>query len=90
MTQDGSQLVFLRIVGGIPQLFRRSMEDQELVAIRGTEGGGDPFLSADGEWIGFHADGKLKKVRLQGGPSATLCDWPRAAGASWGDNDRIE
>ena len=89
MTPDGSQLVFVRTVGGVQQLFRRAMGEQELVAIRGTEGGTEPFLSPDGEWVGFHADGKLKKVRLQGGPSAVLCDAPRLLGASWGDNDKI-
>ena len=89
MTPDGSQLVFVRTVGGVQQLFRRAMGEQELVAIRGTEGGTEPFLSPNGEWVGFHADGKLKKVRLQGGPSAVLCDAPHLLGASWGDNDKI-
>jgi hypothetical protein len=26
-----------------------------------------PFFSPDGQWIGFFADGKLKKIAVQGG-----------------------
>ena len=31
---------------------------------------------ADGEWIGFHADGKLKKISVRDGAAVTLCDAP--------------
>ena len=31
----------------------------------GTEGGSDAFFSPDGQWIGFFADGKLKKAAVQ-------------------------
>src|SRR5262249_6423365 len=54
-----------------------------------TEGAFMPFFSPDGQWIGFFADGKLKKIAVQGGASITLCDEPRPMGASWGDDDNI-
>lgn len=39
--------------------------------------------------MGFWADGKLKKVLVEGGVAATLCDLPLCYGASWGPDDRI-
>ena len=55
----------------------------------GTEGGSDPFFSPDGQWIGFFADGKLKKIAVQGGAPVTLCDAVLPRGGSWGDDDNI-
>ena len=56
--------------------------------IAGTEGALNPFFSPDGQWIGFVAAGKLKKVSISGGAVRTLCDAaPR--GATWGANDTI-
>ena len=43
--------------------------------IDGTEGAHTPFFSPDGQWIGFFtADGKLKKMSVNGGTIATICD----------------
>ena len=42
----------------------------------GTEGGTYPFFSPDGQWIGFFADGKMKKISVQGGAPVTLCPTP--------------
>jgi len=63
----------------------------ELVAtpIRGTEGANYPFFSPDGEWVGFFAGNKLKKVPLAGGPPVTLCDAGISQGGSWGPEDTI-
>src|SRR5262245_33434845 len=57
--------------------------------IAGTEDGATPFLSPDGDWLGFTADGKLKKVPILGGEPTVLCDAPDARGASWGDDGTI-
>ena len=62
----------------------------DAIPIQGTEGGAGPFLSPDGEWIGFWANGQLKKVRIEGGPPVTLCDTFRPPyGASWGPSGTI-
>ena len=52
--------------------------------LSGTENGRDPFFSPDGKWIGFFADGKMKKISVQGGAPVVLCDAPNARGASLG------
>src|SRR5579883_632428 len=48
-----------------------------------TEGASFPFWSADGQSIGFFADGKLKKLDIAGGPVQTLCDAPNGRGGTW-------
>jgi serine/threonine-protein kinase len=75
--------------GGRSQIFARAMDRYESVPLAGTEGGTQPFVSPDGQWVGFFADGKLKKVPLGGGAVATLCDAREPEGGSWGDDGTI-
>jgi serine/threonine-protein kinase len=73
-----------------PQLFLRSMDQSEAKPITGTEGGISPFLSPDNRWVGFWADGKLKKIPVEGGVASILCDlsaW--LFGANWGLDNSI-
>jgi serine/threonine-protein kinase len=55
----------------------------------GTERGEGPFFSPDGQWVGFTADGKLKKVPVGGGPVVELCGSPGRGGGSWGEDGNI-
>jgi Tol biopolymer transport system component/predicted Ser/Thr protein kinase len=48
-----------------------------------TEGANYPFWSADGRFLAFFADGKLKKLELSGGPVQTVCDAPSGRGGTW-------
>jgi hypothetical protein len=52
-------------------------------SLTNTEGASFPFWSADGQSLGFFADGKLKKLSLSGGPVQTLCDAPSGRGGTW-------
>ena len=74
----------LAVQGEKKQLYLRSMDRLEATPIPGTEGAVTPFFSPDGEWLGFHANGKLKKVSLQGGQPITIGDGNHR-GASWGE-----
>jgi serine/threonine-protein kinase len=49
------------------------------------------FISPDGNWVGYSADGGLHKVSILGGPPVTICEQPGGPprGASWGDDDTI-
>ncbi len=90
LSRDGNTLVYVARRGGTNQLFRRSMEQQEISLIPGTEGARSPFFSPDGQWVGFFAENKLKKAALAGGPFVTICDAPGISrGASWGSDDTI-
>jgi Tol biopolymer transport system component len=50
---------------------------------------GSPFWAPDGRWIGFFADGKLKKVSLSGGPALTICAVQNNLGATWSRDNVI-
>ncbi|HEY2120928.1 MAG TPA: protein kinase, partial [Candidatus Acidoferrum sp.] len=49
----------------------------------GTQGATYPFWSPDGKYIGFFADGKLKRVDVSGGQPQVLCDAPNGRGGTW-------
>ncbi|HYN06357.1 MAG TPA: protein kinase [Vicinamibacterales bacterium] len=74
ISPDGRRVVFAGSAGGPGQLFLRTMDSLSPVAITGTEGGVRPFFSPDGNWLGFFADRKLKKVSMSGGEPVALAD----------------
>ena len=90
LSPDGTRIVFCaRDSKGSPQLFTRRLDQSKPVRLDGTEGAYDPFFSPDGQWIGFAAGGKLKKISVDGGGALTLCDAPSLRGASWGEDGAI-
>jgi tRNA A-37 threonylcarbamoyl transferase component Bud32 len=90
LAPDGSQIVYVASVAGKPQqLYLRALEQQTATPIPGTENAIQPFFSWDGEWVGFFAQGKMRKVSLHGGPVTPLCDAPVPHGANWASDDTI-
>ncbi len=89
MTPDGSELVVVLTRGGRSQLYARALDRFDAAPLAGTEGATEPFVSPDGRWIGFFADGKLKKMPVGGGAPVTLCEAKVPLGASWGDDGTI-
>jgi serine/threonine-protein kinase len=94
LSPDGRRIaVSMRDASGKYQLATRTLDQAQFVPLSGTEGALTPFFSPDGQWIGFSADGKLKKIAVQGAAPVTLCDAPGPApgfyGASWSDDDNI-
>jgi eukaryotic-like serine/threonine-protein kinase len=104
VTPDGRRLVFAGVVRETTQIFVRSLDSEVAVPIAGTEGGASPFLSPDGTWIGFFADGLIRKVPLAGGPVTVVTDLTKGElpesstlitpatnyfGASWGEDEVI-
>lgn len=73
-TPDGRAMIFTGTDGATRRLYRRQLDQAEATPIAGTEGAAGPFLSPDGAWVGFWADGALKKVPLGGGAAQTLHD----------------
>jgi serine/threonine-protein kinase len=71
------------------QLFLRRLDHSAATPIHGTEGGISPFLSPDDRWVGFWADGRLKKIGVEGGVPTVLCDVPWPFGADWGQDNTI-
>jgi Tol biopolymer transport system component len=90
LSPDGTRLAL--VASGADQkrrIYVRSLDALQATALSGTEDARDPFFSPDGQWIGFFADGKLKKISVQGGAAVTLCDAPNDRGGSWGDDGTI-
>jgi serine/threonine-protein kinase len=86
---DGTHLVYVARQGATQQLYLRTMDSLEAKPIPDTEGGVSPFFSPDGQWVGFFAGGKLKKVSVSGGGALTLASAANPHGASWGSRGVI-
>ncbi len=89
LSPDGSQLAYVAIRGGRQQIYLRALDSLEARPIAGTEGANTPFFSPDGQWLGFFAVGKLKKISVSGGAALTLGDAALPVGASWGSHGMI-
>jgi serine/threonine protein kinase/Tol biopolymer transport system component len=90
LSPDGAHLAMtLRGPDGKVRIHTRLLNQSQVAALAGTENASFPFFSPDGQWIGFNADGKLKKISVDGGAAVTLCDAPNLRGASWGDDGNI-
>jgi serine/threonine-protein kinase len=89
ISRDGTEVVFLVRHSGATQLYLRRMDRLESGALKGTDNADNPFFSPDGQWVGFFADGKLKKVSVLGGTPVTLCDASISRGGTWAPDDSI-
>ena len=89
ISSDGTRIVY---VGPGRQLYVRAIDQLDAVALRAGVGT-NPFISPDGNWVGFRsisgADA-LEKVSIHGGPSVVLSELMGGiAGAAWGADDSI-
>ena len=91
LSPDGRRLVFAAAGpdGKGQQLWIRSMDSMTIQLLPGTNGAIYPFWSADGRFVGFFADKKLKKTEIATGTVQNLCDANNGRGASWNQQDVI-
>jgi len=90
ISPDGRNIAFTaRDDQGHPTIWVRPLNGGDARSLNGTEGGIYPFWSPDSKWLGFFANGKLKKVPIETGPVLELADAARARGGSWGANNMI-
>jgi len=90
LSPDGTRLVIVaKDASGRNLLWIRSLDSPVVQAIPGTENPSFPFWSPDSRFIGFFADGKLKKIEASGGPAQTLCDASSGRGGSWSPDGTI-
>ena len=87
ISPDGSHIVY--VANNI--LWLRPVDQLQAIQVQGTDAElRGPFFSADGQSIGFWAEGRFKKVAVSGGAPVTLADVPTFPyGASWGTDDMI-
>ncbi|HKS96045.1 MAG TPA: protein kinase [Terriglobia bacterium] len=93
ISPDGRRLAFEAVAtGGTDargQLWVRPLDSLTAQPLAGTEGAEYPFWSPDSGFIGFFAQGKLKKIDSSGGPAQTICDAPDGRGGTWGPSGTI-
>ena len=74
VSPDGRRLAFVAPSSdGANLLWVRSLDSLSAQSLNGTDGAAYPFWSPDSRFIGFFANGRLKKIEASGGPPITLC-----------------
>ena len=90
ISPDGAFLVYAATESGHrTQLYMRPLDKFESTTVAGTEGASAPFVSPDGRWIGFYANGTLQRVSIDGGAAIRIAETPAVWSASWGAGDTI-
>jgi Tol biopolymer transport system component len=84
ISPDGRYLAFNATdTQGKSQIWVRALNALAAQPLAGTEGTVRPFWSPDSRFLGFMAEGKLKKIEVTGGPAQKICDAPTGADGSW-------
>jgi Tol biopolymer transport system component len=84
LSPDGRYLAFNATdPTGNTRIWVRQMNSLTAQPLAGTDGAARPFWSPDNRFLGFMADGKLKKIEVSGGPAQKICDAPTGADGSW-------
>ncbi len=84
ISPDGRRLAFNATdSSGKSRVWVRPLNALSAQPLAGTEGTTRPFWSPDSRYLGFFADGKLKKIEVSGGPPQKICDAPRGSDGSW-------
>ena len=90
LSPDGHALVFSAAMPGArPMLWLRSLDHVDARQLAGTEDAQDPFWSPDNRWIGFFANGTLRKIPAAGGAVKVIQTMNDIRGATWGARETI-
>ncbi|MGH9387547.1 MAG: protein kinase domain-containing protein [Vicinamibacterales bacterium] len=92
LSRDGTKLAFVGRPdeqAKVARLYFRDLAQLDATPLSGTESAESPFFSPDGEWIGFFADSKLKKVSVRGGSPITLATIVTQRGGAWAEDGSI-
>jgi Tol biopolymer transport system component len=84
ISPDGRYLAFNATdSAGKTRIWVRALSALTAHPLDGTEGATRPFWSSDSRFLGFVAEGKLKKIEVSGGPAQKICDAPTGSDGSW-------
>jgi len=89
ISPDGKKIVYGADPEGSWNLYLYQINQFEATLINNTKDAWFPFFSPDSRELCFFADGKLKKVLIDGGPVQELCDVASPTSGTWGDNGTI-
>jgi Tol biopolymer transport system component len=79
LSPDGRYLLMSNAIG----IWVQALDTVAAQQIARVEGATYPFWSPDGAWIGFFAEGQLKKIPREGGAVQKICDAAEGRGAAW-------
>jgi Tol biopolymer transport system component len=83
ISPDGQSMVFAAATDGRPRLWLRSLDSGSLRPLSQTDDATSPFWSPDSRSIGFFADGKLKRVDVDGELTRVLARSVADFGGTW-------
>ena len=89
LSRDGDLLAYVAQDDRARRLFLRPLDRKEAIPLPGTEWASSPFFSPDGDWIGFFAGNRLKKISVTGSIIVDLCEAPSARGGTWAPDGTI-
>jgi serine/threonine protein kinase len=83
ISPDGRKIVYVANNEGGSQLSLRSLDSISARPLAGTDAARFPFWSPDNRSIGFFAEGKLKRIDIDGGSIRPLADAVIGQGGTW-------
>ena len=90
LSPDGRLVVYTATGPEGSQLWIRPLDSFTATPLAGTRNGRAAFFSPDGKWVGFVADGQIKKVPAGSGPAQAVCAVEGGGvGATWTQKDEI-
>jgi hypothetical protein len=94
VSPDGVLLAYIAVESGMrtgtPRIFIKRLGGFEVAKpIAETDGAYHVFFSPDSRWIGFFANGWLKKVTTAGSSPVDLCEVSFPFGGTWSDDGNI-
>jgi eukaryotic-like serine/threonine-protein kinase len=90
LSPDGTAVAFCaRNAKNRNAIWVQSLSSLTATKLEGTDAASFPFWSADGKFLGFFADGHLKKVPSGGGPVTVLAEAPNGRGGTWNRDNVI-
>jgi Tol biopolymer transport system component len=89
VSRDGRTIAYVSDTATGRQLVVRRADDLTPRVLNGTTEVWEAFFAPDGQWIGFIAADRLKKVAITGGQPATIADVPNFDSGVWADDGTI-
>ena len=86
LSHDGSLLAYVALADGERRLYLRDMLTGEISSLAGTGDAQGPFFSPDGDWLGFFAENKLKRISIDGDEPEEIANAVWGYGADWYDD----
>jgi serine/threonine-protein kinase len=89
ISRNGQIIAFTAELGSESQLYLRHLDSFETQTVAASSGALQPFFSPDGKWVGFFAQGQLKKVEVAGGTPIDLAGASLPFGGTWNYDNTI-